>query len=50
MSISFLIVATILLFIMGVVWSKKDFLNLLVKLTFYGVSFWGVFLIFRTFG
>jgi len=49
MSVSFLIVATVLLFSVGIIWSKKDIPNLLIKMTFYGVAFWGAFLIFRIF-
>lgn len=49
MSVSFLIVATVMLFSVGLIWSKKDVPNFLIKMTFYGVGFWGAFLIFRTF-
>lgn len=49
MEIIFIIIVTILLFVFGIIWSKKTFLDTFVKLIFISLSIYGLFLILHYF-
>lgn len=41
---TYTLIAVIAFFILGIIWSKKDFVNFLIKLFFFGMAFAGAFL------
>lgn len=46
----FLIAATVLFFILFVIWTKSSTLNFVLKTLFLGMGLWGAFLTLQAFG
>jgi hypothetical protein len=46
----YLIASTVLLFVLGVLWERKTWLNFTLKLMFFGLSFFGAFVTLQTLG
>jgi len=48
----FIVVATLVVLFMGIIWSNKGWLNILIKMTMFGITFWGAYIIIvsRMFG
>lgn len=41
---SFIITASIIFGLLGLIWSRKDLFNLLIKAAFFGIMIWGILL------
>jgi hypothetical protein len=50
MQLTFNIIVTILLFLLGIMWAKKSLLDVLVKTLLLGLSIYGIVLIMLHFG
>ena len=50
MQLTFNIIVTILLFLLGIMWAKKNLLDVLVKTLLLGLSIYGIILIMLHFG
>jgi amino acid permease len=50
MQLTFNIIVTILLFLLGIMWGKKSILDVLVKTLLLGLSIYGIILIMSHFG
>lgn len=36
------VVSVVVFIVMGIIWTRKDFLNLVIKLGFFGLAVWGL--------
>lgn len=43
----FILASTILFFFLGVIWQRTSWLNLILKLVFFGMGAWGVFTLYH---
>ena len=37
-------------FLLGIIWTKKDFINVLMKIAFFAIAFVGMFLFLQSIG
>jgi xanthine/uracil/vitamin C permease (AzgA family) len=48
--VSYLVISAILLTLLGVIWTRKDIPNLLIKCIMLGIALWGWFMVLLEMG